>query len=132
VGYRAFWLVFAGLNGAIAVAAGAYASHGFPPGAREAEWLRLASQHQLLHALALVALALGSVPLPTAARRAAALAGWLFVAGILLFCGALYALAFRGTGLFPMMAPLGGSSFIVGWLALAAAGGAWAVKARSP
>jgi uncharacterized membrane protein YgdD (TMEM256/DUF423 family) len=47
-------------------------------------------------------------------------AGWLFLAGILLFCGSLYLLAFTGmhSG---YVTPAGGLAFILGWLLLAAA-----------
>lgn len=119
---RAFWLLFAALNGAAAVAAGAYASHGFPPGDRAADLLRLASHYQLVHALALVALALPTGGLLDGpAGWPLRLAGWLFVLGICLFCGALYALVLIGSSLLPLQAPLGGMSFILGWLMLAVA-----------
>jgi uncharacterized membrane protein YgdD (TMEM256/DUF423 family) len=45
-------------------------------------------------------------------------AGLLHVAGIVLFCGALWMLAFTGRSLGPV-APLGGIAFMVGWIALA-------------
>ena len=51
-------------------------------------------------------------PLPT-------WAGWLFVAGTVLFCGSLYALALGSPRMFGAVAPLGGLSFMIGWAALA-------------
>jgi len=106
----------------IAVAAGAFGAHAlksivapdllavFETGAR----------YQMYHALGLIAVAwaLGRAPLP--AVRAA---GWLFIAGTLLFSGSLYLLALSGQRWLGAVTPLGGLSFLAGWLALAA--GLW-------
>jgi len=117
------WLAFAGLNAAVAVAAGAYSSHALAAPGLEAmqNWVRTAGQYQLWHALALVAAALLAARAGRAARVALRLAGWLFAAGIVLFCGSLYALAFHGPLPVPGTAPLGGGAFMLGWLALAVA-----------
>ncbi|CAO3410195.1 DUF423 domain-containing protein [Azospirillum largimobile] len=117
------WIVFAALNGAVAVAAGAYASHGLAGQPQAQEWFRTAGLYQMGHALALlllVALA-GRLSGRTGAQLALRVAGWLFCAGILLFCGTLYALATVGPLPVPMTAPAGGWSFMLGWGALAAA-----------
>jgi len=45
--------------------------------------------------------------------------GWLFVAGIVLFSGSLYALALTGTRVLGAVTPIGGAAFIAGWLAFA-------------
>ena len=78
-----------------------------------------AVQYHFWHALALLGVALAWPTFPDSMWLRAA--GWLFIAGILLFCGSLYALALgapRPTG---MATPLGGLCFILGWLALAGA-----------
>ena len=49
-------------------------------------------------------------------------AAQLFAVGVVLFCGALYALAFGGPRWMGMVAPLGGLAMITGWLALACGG----------
>lgn len=119
------WIVFAALNGAGAVGAGAYASHGLAGDPRAQELFRMAGQHQMWHALALigvVVLAGRAAGWPRLALRAA---GWLFVAGILLFCGTLYALATTGPLPVAMTAPAGGWSFMLGWLALGGAALGW-------
>ena len=54
-----------------------------------------------------------------AAARLAHWAGAAFVVGLVLFCGAVYALALGGLRL-PMLAPVGGSLLMLGWLLLAA------------
>lgn len=115
------WTAFAALNGAVAVGAGAYASHGLAGDPRAQELFRLAGQYQMWHALALVALVVLVRRAGGAARVAVRLAGWLFVAGILLFSGTLYALATTGPLPVGMTAPLGGSAFMLGWVVLAVA-----------
>ncbi|WP_083901313.1 DUF423 domain-containing protein [Azospirillum sp. B4] len=115
----------AGIIGALAVAAGAYAVHGLGA-VRDAHAVGLwqtASQYQLMHAAAVVAVALGGDRLPP---RLAALAGWLFLLGCLLFGGALYGLGWWGPSALGAVAPLGGTSFILGWLLLGVA----ALRAR--
>ena len=46
-------------------------------------------------------------------------AGWAFVAGIVLFSGSLYALAFTGVTILGAITPLGGLAFLIGWACLA-------------
>ena len=47
------------------------------------------------------------------------LAGWLMLAGIVLFSGSLYVLALSGMRWLGALTPFGGACFILGWLALA-------------
>lgn len=117
------WLVFAGVNAALAVGAGAYASHALAaPGLEKAqEWARTAGQYQLWHALALLAALLLAAHAQGPARLAVRAAGWLFAVGIVLFCGALYALALGVALPLPNVAPMGGTALMVGWGALAVA-----------
>ncbi|MDZ5646182.1 DUF423 domain-containing protein [Nitrospirillum sp. BR 11828] len=113
-------VVVAGIIGALAVAAGAYAVHGLGA-VRDAHAVGLwqtASQYQLMHAGVTVAAALGGHRLH---RRLVALAGWLFLLGCVLFGGALYGLGWWGPSALGAVAPVGGMSFILGWLFLAAA-----------
>jgi uncharacterized membrane protein YgdD (TMEM256/DUF423 family) len=95
----------------------AVAAHALPANAdpRTAEVLRSAIQMHGWHALALLACGLWA----DRGGRLANLAGAAFTAGLLLFCGALYALALAGTHL-PMVAPTGGSLLMLGWALLAA------------
>jgi len=46
------------------------------------------------------------------------LAGWFFIAGILLFSGSLYALALTGVGVLGAVTPVGGLLFLIGWACL--------------
>nr|WP_243663782.1 DUF423 domain-containing protein [Rhodothermus marinus] len=46
-------------------------------------------------------------------------AGWCFLAGIVLFSGSLYVLVLTDTPWLGAVAPLGGTAFILGWGVLA-------------
>jgi len=52
-------------------------------------------------------------------------AGWLLVAGMLLFSGSLYALALTGVRGFGAVTPIGGVAFLGGWVCLAWAAWRW-------
>jgi len=104
--------VFAALNGALAVALGAFAAHGVGP---EAEaLLRTGAQYQGVHAVLGVVCALAA---PAGLMR---LGGWLAVSGGLVFSLALAAIALLDVRLMGAVAPVGGSLMILGWLTLAA------------
>ncbi|MBU0909341.1 MAG: DUF423 domain-containing protein [Proteobacteria bacterium] len=108
------------LLAALAVAAGAYGAHGGSLLTEEqASWIAKAARYQMYHALALVVLAGAMIHWPKHLRFLQ-VAGWLFLAGIFLFCGSLYLLAFTGihTG---YVTPAGGIAFMLGWLIMAAA-----------
>ena len=102
------------LNGAIAVAAGAFGAHGLRERLepRALEIFETAARYQMFHALALVICGV-------IATRGATTAGWLFQAGILVFSGSLYALALTDVKVLGAITPLGGVAFLAGWLWLA-------------
>lgn len=107
------------LAAALAVVFGAFGAHALRAwldGDALGVW-RTAVDYQFWHALGLVGVALvgrGSAP----ALRVATMA---FLAGIVLFCSSLYALALGAPRAVGMLTPIGGLAFIVGWLALAIA-----------
>jgi uncharacterized membrane protein YgdD (TMEM256/DUF423 family) len=110
-------LLAAALLGAAGVALGAFGAHGLRArlDARGLEVWETAVRYHLVHAIALLALALS----PHAAQLRTA--GWLFAAGIALFSGSLYALALGGPRLLGPVTPLGGLALIAGWLWIARA-----------
>jgi uncharacterized membrane protein YgdD (TMEM256/DUF423 family) len=57
------------------------------------------------------------------ARKLTAWAFRLLLAGIIIFSGSLYTLAVTGIGFFGAITPIGGVSFVAGWLCLALAAG---------
>jgi len=102
----------------LSVAAGAFGAHvaaGRLPEPR-LETLELAARYQMYHALALVAAGWAASRWPGSAST---VAGAFFLVGILLFCGSLYALSFGAPRWLAMVTPFGGTSFLLGWLALA-------------
>ena len=110
-------LLLAAALGAAGVALGAFGAHGLRArlDARALEVWETAVRYHLIHAVALLALALS----PHAAQLRSA--GWLFAAGIAAFSGSLYLLAL-GIGpraLLGPVTPLGGLAFVAGWLLLA-------------
>jgi uncharacterized membrane protein YgdD (TMEM256/DUF423 family) len=113
--------VFAGLGAAsacVAVAAGAFGAHALR--SRLAPELLAAfetgARYQMYHALGLLAAAWAVTRWPVPQVR---VAGWLFVAGTVIFSGSLYLLALTGVRAFGAVTPLGGLAFLAGWLALA-------------
>ena len=114
------WLVIAALNGALAVALGAFAAHGLsgrlPPEALG--WFETGARYHMYHALAL---GLSALAMQGEAARAARWSAWAFAVGIVLFSGSLYLLALTGQHGFVFITPLGGTAFLVGWIMLAIA-----------
>lgn len=74
------------------------------------------SRYQMYHALALFVVAIAATRWPIMPVRAA---GWLFIAGTLLFSGSLYALALTGARSLGAITPVGGLCFLAGWVTLA-------------
>jgi len=93
------WLFIAGINGALAVLAGAFAAHAL--GSRldpaHAAAFATAAHYHLVHA---VAMAVAALAARGAAKPRAQNAALLFLAGIVLFCGSLYMLVLTGIRLF--------------------------------
>lgn len=118
------WLIIAGVFGAMAVAAGAWAAHGLADNPTAQVWAETASRYQMLHGAVIAALALAPSRVDGLAATAFAAARWLLTLGVVLFAGSLYMLATTGAAPFPGSAPIGGAMLIFGWLALAAAGAA--------
>ena len=115
-------VVLVGLNGAIAVALGAFATHGMAGEkmSHARDLVETAAHYQLVHAVGVAAIAALAHQVPD--ERLLRWAAYAMLAGILFFCGALYVIAFAGISAFGMVAPIGGLSFITGWLMLAGAG----------
>lgn len=112
-------LTLAALLMFVAVAAGAFGAHALRNRLAPdmgAVW-QTAVQYHAWHALGLAVVGLLTIHVPE--RTGLALAGWLFVTGIVLFSGSLYALALTGTRALGAITPIGGVAFLAGWLVLA-------------
>lgn len=120
--------VASGIAGCLAVALGAFGAHalrGFlaslPDGESRQRIWETAAHYHLIHAVAIASAAyLAGKP---AAQGLAGVAGYCFLAGILLFSGSLYAMTLTGVRGLGAITPFGGLSFIAGWAAMAMA--AW-------
>ena len=111
-------ILLGALAGASGVVLGAFGAHALK--ARLAPDLlavwQTAVQYHLWHALGLVGIGILVQHLP--ASGPLRLAGWLMLAGIVLFSGSLYVLAASGVRWLGAVTPFGGACFIAGWLAL--------------
>jgi uncharacterized membrane protein YgdD (TMEM256/DUF423 family) len=102
------------LSALVAVAAGAFGAHALRSrltpdllGAFET-----AARYQMYHALALLAVGWAASRWQSPAVR---WAGWLFVAGTVLFSGSLYLLALTGARWLGAITPVGGVALLAGW-----------------
>ncbi|MFZ7128498.1 MAG: DUF423 domain-containing protein [Desulfobacterales bacterium] len=116
---RKTWLALSAAFGFSAVALGAFGAHGLQ-GRLDAYGRHIwdtATHYLMFHAagLAVVGLLRGAIA-PTALNWA----GSAFTAGILLFSGSLYLMAVTGEGWIGRITPVGGTAFLIGWIALLA------------
>lgn len=123
-------ILFASLCGASGVALGALGAHGLESFLTDREYgpelveKRLQQfdtgvRYHLIHAVALLGLAGWSTDESNGGNsKIKRWVGRLFVVGILLFSGSLYALVLSNQTKFGMITPIGGLSWIVGWLCL--------------
>ncbi len=113
------FLVLAGINGLIAVSLGAFAAHGLKSmlGPDLLATFQTGVQYHMYHSLAL--LAVGILVLQFPAQTGLRIAGFLFLAGIVIFSGSLYVLALSGIRWLGAITPIGGVAFLAGWALLA-------------
>lgn len=119
---RRNWLSLAAAGGFLSVALGAFAAHGVSD-PRVQELLRTGSLYGFIHCLATFA---SATVLQMGGRRAR-FAPAFFLAGVVLFSGSLYALAFGAPRWIGAVTPIGGLSFLTGWAVLA-----WAARGVDP
>ena len=109
-GSAKLWGVIGALNGAIAVAAGAFGAHAVGD-AHAVELLETGSRWQAVSALAAVA----------AVLLGARVAAGLHAVGAALFALSIYALAFGAPTPVAFVTPVGGVGMLAGWVMLALA-----------
>jgi uncharacterized membrane protein YgdD (TMEM256/DUF423 family) len=112
------FLALGALSAFVSVAAGAFGAHALR--SRVAPDLlatfETGARYQMYHALGLLAVAWAASRWPGALTSAA---GWLLVAGTVLFSGSLYALVLSGVRALGAVTPVGGVAFLAGWALLA-------------
>lgn len=114
-----YFLFIAAMNGFLAVTLGAFGSHGLKNRLSEhylGIW-QTAVQYHFYHAIALCVV--GILWQRSAASGWLTGSGYLFMIGIVFFCGSLYWLALGGPRWLGPVTPLGGLCFLLGWLCLA-------------
>ena len=116
---RLFFLIGA-VSAFIGVAAGAFGAHGLKDrlSADMLATFEVGVRYQMYHAFALIAAAWAVSRWPGALATSA---GWLFIAGTIVFSGSLYLLSLTGQRWLGAITPLGGLAFLAGWLCLAGA-----------
>lgn len=105
------------LNALIAVAAGAFATHGLKDSLSEhyLDIFKTASEYQFYHGLGLLII---GILLNNEDNLSTRVSGWIMLTGILLFSGSLYALALTEIRWLGIITPVGGTCFLIAWLTL--------------
>lgn len=116
------WIRFSAVFGFLAVAMGAAGAHVLQNtlSAVDIERIETAVRYQMWHALALIAVAWLASQQTQNPSMATTVAGWFFVAGIIVFCGSLYGLSLTELPGLAYLAPVGGLLLMAGWLAVLA------------
>lgn len=115
------FLILGSVNMFLSVAIGAFGAHGLAGKVSERmlENWQTGAHYHIVHALALLFIGLladklGASPLVTSA-------GWFIFIGIVLFSGSLYTMALTNMTKLGAITPLGGLSFLIGWILVAIA-----------
>ncbi|MBV8575295.1 MAG: DUF423 domain-containing protein [Acetobacteraceae bacterium] len=110
------WIALGSVAGLSGVGMAAAAGHGLPERLDPAslQMVRNAVQIHLSHSVVLVVCGVWTL---SDAPRLVSWAAAVFALGLMLFCGAVYALALAGLRL-PAVAPTGGMQLMIGWLLL--------------
>ena len=118
-----FFLTIAAIFGGLSVAGGAFGAHALREKIieRSLEIFDTGDRYQMYHALALllVAILMSRLESPPTTLL---VSGWLFIIGVVIFSGSLYAISLTGIKSLGAVAPLGGLALMLGWAALAVAG----------
>ncbi len=113
-----FWFISSAISGFLCVALGAFGAHSLKNILDEygKSIYEKAVLYQMFHTVALFAV---GVLQHLNRDTSFSMAGWGFLAGIVLFSGSLYLLAATGMKWLGAITPVGGLAFLFGWLSLA-------------
>jgi len=114
-----FFVVLGSLNAFLAVALGAFGAHGLKSKV-SADMLTVwqtGVQYHMFHALGLILLGILIHLLPQIVQLR--FSGWLLFSGIVLFSGSLYVMVLSGVRVLGIVTPIGGITFLLGWLLMA-------------
>ncbi len=122
------FLLLAALLGCLGVALGAFGAHALESRLEandRADTYQTANRYHLIHAVALIGVALVATQI-TPASNWVNWAGNLLFLGTLIFSGSLYILAVFDLRIMGAVAPIGGTLMVAGWLCLGVAAWQWA------
>lgn len=112
------FMLFAAFFGGLGVALGAFGAHALSSVLSERMLANFETgvRYQMYHAFALLAVVVALMRWPDS--NLPPIAGWLFVAGILIFSGSLYLMAWTGARWLGAITPIGGVAFVIAWALL--------------
>lgn len=115
-----FFLIAGALNALLSVVFGAFGAH-MLEGRVADKYLdtwQTAVQYQMFHAIGLMVVAILMSSSLLGPLGSLNWAGYLMLAGIVIFSGSLYVLSLTGISVLGAITPIGGVAFIAGWIML--------------
>lgn len=113
-----FFLIAGAVNALLSVAFGAFGAH-LLEGRVADKYLdtwQTAVQYQMFHSIGLIVVAILMSSSLLGSLSSLSWAGYLVLAGIVIFSGSLYILSLTGIGVLGAITPIGGVAFIVAWV----------------
>ena len=115
-----FFLIAGAVNAFLSVALGAFGAHALE-GRIEDKYLptwQTAVQYQMFHATGLLIIGILMSTALIGPLSSLNWAGYLLLAGIIIFSGSLYVLSLTGISILGAIVPIGGLAFLAGWIML--------------
>jgi uncharacterized membrane protein YgdD (TMEM256/DUF423 family) len=112
------WIALGAIMGLLAVGIDAFGAHALKSQLSPEQWaiFNTAVRHHMFHTMGLFVVGFLGSRLDSGLLNAS---GCLFLAGILLFSGSLYVYTITTKREFAMITPIGGVTFLIGWVLLA-------------
>lgn len=113
-----FFIIAGAINAFLAVAFGAFGAHALKEKLSErylAIW-ETAVQYQMYHAIGLIVIGILMSTSIIGNVSQLSWAGYLMLAGIVIFSGSLYVLSLSGIGVLGAITPIGGVAFLAAWV----------------
>ncbi|CEG21884.1 hypothetical protein BN1080_00803 [Planococcus massiliensis] len=113
-----FFLIAGAVNAMLSVAFGAFGAH-LLEGRIADKYLdtwQTAVQYQMFHSIGLIAIAILMSSSLIGNLGSLSWAGYLMLAGIIIFSGSLYVLSLTGISVLGAITPIGGVAFIAAWI----------------
>ncbi|MEM9158537.1 MAG: DUF423 domain-containing protein [Verrucomicrobiota bacterium] len=107
-----------GILGVLGIGLGAFGAHGLKETLEEAGMTTVWENAVLYHLIHMAALFALSFSDSTLKQKVYSIVAWAWIVGILLFSGSLYAMSLTQLKFLGPITPLGGLSFMVGWVTL--------------